>query len=140
LEELRLHGGPTFDALRHALDAALEQPDTFRSLGVLFASLAASLKRPVEILGLLQLATDRSDLARTGDDERYVAVRPDGSQRHLAVPRLVPTAASGPAAESVVVDAAQPASVETFTAASDDGSQTTKSNQERSLELRHDTQ
>ena len=65
-----------------------------RSLGELFDSLEPSLRRPVEIFGLLHLAADlaREDGVRTtaADEpaESYVAVRHDGSRRTFAVPRV----------------------------------------------------
>jgi hypothetical protein len=56
------------------------------SLGELFEALEPSLRRPVEIFGLLHLAADRE--WETDDElEPFAAVRPDGSRRTFAVPR-----------------------------------------------------
>ena len=64
-----------------------EQPfDLFRALGELFSGLEPSLRRPVEIFGLLHLAAGR-DWGSEEDLEAYEAVRPDGSRRAFAVPR-----------------------------------------------------
>jgi hypothetical protein len=91
LLELLLQGGPSLDSLREALQQALTAPEPFASLGGIFEALDPSLRRPVEIFGLLHLATNRTDLARHPDSEVYLALRPDGSRRDLAVPRLAPT-------------------------------------------------
>jgi hypothetical protein len=93
LAALRQQGGPTFHALREALRDALDRPDPVPSLGALFDALDATLRRPVEVLGLLHLATNRDDMVRADDEEQYVAVRPDGTVRRLNVPRLTPQAA-----------------------------------------------
>jgi Protein of unknown function (DUF3375) len=99
LEVLRQQGGPTFDALRLALQEALAQPDPLVSLGTIFDGLEASLKRPVEILGLLHLATSREDLVRHRDEEDFTAVRPDGTIRRLRGPRLAPDSVGAPSAD-----------------------------------------
>lgn len=96
LQELLLQGGPTLDALRDALDKALSGrgDEDVRSLGELFDQLDTSLRRPVEIFGLLHLAANRDDVRAGDGDEVYQAVRPDGTARPLRVPRVVP---AGPA-------------------------------------------
>jgi hypothetical protein len=86
LAELVAHGGPRIGSLRARLDEALAALLPARSLGELFEELEPSLRRPVEIFGLLHLAADREWAA--GDDvETYAAIRPDGSRRAFAVPR-----------------------------------------------------
>lgn len=90
LHQLLAQGGPSMGSLRDALAGALTSAAPLESLGVLFDSLDPALRRPVEIFGLLQLATNGAGLARHGDTEVYAAVRPDGSPRDLAVPRLTP--------------------------------------------------
>jgi hypothetical protein len=92
LHELRMQGGPSLASLYAALSAALAGPDPAGSLGGLFESLGPELRRPVEIFGLLHLATNTADLERHADTEVYTALRPDGTCRHLAVPRVAPTA------------------------------------------------
>ena len=98
LESLRAQGGPSFAALRQALDEALQDAvsggtDTrslgeMATLGALFASLDARLRRPVEIFGLLQLAAQEPAVGHKGGDEQYVTVRADGSIRPVRVPQL----------------------------------------------------
>ncbi|MFC7504220.1 DUF3375 family protein, partial [Nocardioides sp. GCM10030258] len=70
------------DRLSDALSALLPAG----SLGELFDGLEPSLRRPVEIFGLLHLAADHAweteDVA-----EEFAAVRPDGSKRTFSVPR-----------------------------------------------------
>jgi hypothetical protein len=86
LAELVAHGGPKIGSLRARLDEALASLVPARSLGELFDELEPSLRRPVEIFGLLHLAADREWTA--GDEvETYAAIRPDGSRRTFAVPR-----------------------------------------------------
>jgi hypothetical protein len=84
---LRAQGGPSITVLRRRLDEALRSLDPAASLGEVFDSLDPSLRRPVEILGLLHLAADR-ELPAEPAFEHYRAVRPDGSERTFAVPRV----------------------------------------------------
>lgn len=86
LEELMAQGGPQLGSLRQRLDDALGDLLPAGSLGELFEALEPSLRRPVEIFGLLHLAADRE--WETEDVlESFAAVRPDGSRRTFAVPR-----------------------------------------------------
>ncbi|MGZ4475608.1 MAG: DUF3375 domain-containing protein [Nocardioides sp.] len=84
---LMAQGGPSITVLRQRLDEALGSLDPAASLGEVFDSLDPSLRRPVEILGLLHLAADR-ELPAEPTLERYRAVRADGSERTFAVPRV----------------------------------------------------
>ena len=86
LAELVAQGGPKLASLRRRIDDALASALPARSLGELFEGLEPSLRRPVEIFGLLHLAADRDWRA---DDavEPFAAVRPDGTRRTFAVPR-----------------------------------------------------
>ena len=97
LEELRAQGGPTIEALRSALREALEGDKPAPTLGWVFESLNASLKRPVEVLGLIHLATNRDDVVRADAEETYAAVRSDGTVRTLAAPVLSAVGATGSA-------------------------------------------
>lgn len=90
LTELLAHGGPSLDSLRRELAEALHGPEPLASLGALFDELDPALRRPVEIFGLLHLATNTSGLDRHTDPETYRAIRPDGTTRALAVPRVAP--------------------------------------------------
>ena len=87
LSSLMAQGGPHLPALRRRLDEALADLVPAGSLGEVFDGLEPSLRRPVEIFGLLHLAADH-DWQPEDVAEAYAAVRPDGSQRTFAVPRL----------------------------------------------------
>lgn len=86
LGDLVAQGGPKLAPLRERLDAAAASLLPASSLGALFEQLEPSLRRPVEIFGLLHLAADRGWEA-DDDLEHYTAVRPDGTRRRFAVPR-----------------------------------------------------
>lgn len=87
LAELMAQGGPQLSSLRRRLDDALSDLLPAGSLGELFDGLEPSLRRPVEIFGLLHLAADRG--WETEDEvESFAAVRHDGSRRTFAVPRM----------------------------------------------------
>lgn len=87
LAELMAQGGPQLGSLRERLDAALADLLPAGSLGELFERLEPSLRRPVEIFGLLHLAADQGWSAEEAE-EAFTALRPDGSRRTFAVPRL----------------------------------------------------
>ena len=86
LAALMAQGGPRLSALRERLDGTLGSLLPAGSLGDLFDGLEPSLRRPVEIFGLLHLAADR-DWTPEETLEVYAALRPDGSRRTFAVPR-----------------------------------------------------
>ena len=86
LAGLMAEGGPQLVSLRRRLDDALTSLLPAGSLGELFDGFEASLRRPVEIFGLLHLAADR-DWETEDAVETFAAVRPDGSRRTFAVPR-----------------------------------------------------
>ncbi|PWU47502.1 DUF3375 domain-containing protein [Micromonospora sp. S4605] len=91
LADLLAQGGPSLTPLRVAIDQALASDEPLTSLGRLFDMLDAPLRRPVEIFGLLHLATNMDSLVRDGERrETYRTIRPDGSGRELAVPVIVP--------------------------------------------------
>lgn len=46
----------------------------------LFGGLPDALRRPVEIFGVLHLATNADELVVTDDHEPYATVRPDGTR------------------------------------------------------------
>jgi hypothetical protein len=86
LAELMAQGGPRLAELRRRLDGTLVSLLPAGSLGELFEGLEPSLRRPVEIFGLLHLAADR-DWGTEETLESFATVRPDGSRRTFAVPR-----------------------------------------------------
>ena len=89
LDALRAQGGPQIGELRERLDDALGALIPPASLGEMFAELEHALRRPVEIFGLLHLAADRGWRADSDTEpEAYPALRPDGTARTFAVPRL----------------------------------------------------
>lgn len=87
MRDLMMQGGPSLHALRSRL-RLLGASDGPCSAGELFSQLPVSLRRPVEIFGLLHLATNDGDLAVTDESELYDTVRPDGSRRVLSAPRV----------------------------------------------------
>lgn len=86
LSALMAQGGPQLGSLRQRLEDALADLVPAGSLGELFEGLEPSLRRPVEIFGLLHLAADRAWETEEAT-ESFAAVRPDGSRRTFAVPR-----------------------------------------------------
>jgi hypothetical protein len=86
LAALMAQGGPQLASLRERLDQALSSLLPAGSLGELFDNLEPSLRRPVEILGLLHLAADH-DWETEDVLESFAAVRPDGTRRTFRVPR-----------------------------------------------------
>ncbi|MBG6213817.1 MAG: DUF3375 domain-containing protein [Cryobacterium sp.] len=90
LGDLRQQGGPLLEELRDALVAAFGAGEA-ASVGVAFNGFDASLRRPVEILGLLQLAAQLSTPIGPIGLESFTTVRPDGSVRLFDVPRRILT-------------------------------------------------
>lgn len=92
LEEVRRYGGPLLDDVRFAvIDALLDGGAS--TLGSAFNELVADLRRPVEVFGLMHLATSIGVHDRaTSDSETVQTVRPDGTRRRLLMPRLGVTA------------------------------------------------
>ncbi|MBL8931670.1 MAG: DUF3375 domain-containing protein [Kineosporiaceae bacterium] len=88
LEQLRALGGPSMRELRRVFDAAACDELAAATLGELFASLDEALRRPVEILGLLQLATNAAGLGERVGVETFATVRADGTRRDLVVPAI----------------------------------------------------
>lgn len=92
IDELRRFGGPRMAELHAALEESKGRAGGW-SLGELFSELPDELRRPVDVLGLLHLATNSDQLMRTADMETYFAIRPDGSTRNFHVPLLIPGSA-----------------------------------------------
>lgn len=89
LDEMRKQGGPQLAEMREALREAISAHNDLAdaSLGDLFNELGPELRRPVEILGLMQLATQLDAVTHEGA-EQYTSIRPDGTERTFAVPRI----------------------------------------------------
>ena len=88
LDEMRRQGGPLLGELRDAIVTAFSHGDA-ASVGDAFNDLDPTLRRPVEILGMLQIATQIDAVSRAQTLERFETVRPDGSTRSFAVPRIM---------------------------------------------------
>ncbi|WP_232820066.1 DUF3375 domain-containing protein [Nocardioides allogilvus] len=87
LASLMAQGGPRLTSLRERLEQVLGDLLPVATLGELFEGLEPSMRRPVEIFGLLHLAADRGWEAEEAL-ESYSAVRHDGSRRTFALPRM----------------------------------------------------
>jgi len=88
LDDMRQQGGPLLEELRQAILSAFAAEGVI-SVGDAFNSLEAHLRRPVEILGMLQLATQIDAVHRSETLETFETVRPDGSRHSFAVPRIM---------------------------------------------------
>lgn len=88
MRDLMTQGGPSLGAMTSWLKR-LAFPGGPASGGALFTELPAALRRPVEIFGVLHLATNTDDLDVTDKAEAYETVRPDGTRRTLFAPEVV---------------------------------------------------
>jgi hypothetical protein len=88
LESVMRTGGPLLAQVRAALADVVGRDEV--ELPSAFNALPADLRRPVELFGLMQLATEKGLLvADTRPRSATVStVRPDGSTRSLSLPRL----------------------------------------------------
>jgi hypothetical protein len=88
LHDVRRQGGPLLYEMRDTLVEALTERGA-GSVGDVFNGLDATMRRPVEILGLLQIAA-QLDAVDAGEQlESFNTVRPDGSRRTFTLPRIV---------------------------------------------------
>jgi hypothetical protein len=87
LDEMRTQGGPMLEQMRDAIVTAFSTGEA-ASVGAAFNELEPALRRPVEILGMLQIATQVDALTRARSIETFETVRPDGSRRTFEVPRI----------------------------------------------------
>jgi hypothetical protein len=88
LNDLLRHGGPRIEALKGVLTAALARSETITAAEA-FNSSAPELRRPVEILGYLQLGERIGPISVDGSTEVYCAVRPDGTVRNFRAAKVV---------------------------------------------------
>lgn len=100
IEELRMQGGPSLDELRKAIVVSFNRADIV-TLGRLFNQLPSPLRRPVEILGLLHLASRVDALRDDTGTEIFEAIRPDNETRRFLVPAVALTAAEVAALKGV---------------------------------------
>lgn len=77
-EELRQYGGPSYQALRDAISQHLDAAgDGVVPVSEVFVGLDPKMRRPVDLLGLLQLAGAE---APVGAPVSHHAIRPDGTE------------------------------------------------------------
>jgi hypothetical protein len=91
LEDLRNQGGPNLRELRASIKDALERSDQDSlTAEAIFAGGPDSLKRPVEILGLIQIASDADilDFSEAASADVVETVRSDGSRRSFKIPSM----------------------------------------------------
>lgn len=93
LDEIRALGGPQHAWLAAHVAELRAGGAAELSVAEAFASAPAELRRPVELLGYLELAdTDLADLSEldgVAGIERVVARRADGTEREFALPRVL---------------------------------------------------
>jgi len=87
LDEVRRQGGPLLYEMRDTLVARLSG-DGAGSVGEVFNGLDVAMRRPVEILGLMQIAAQLDAIQRGEQIEQFETVRADGTRRSYAVPRI----------------------------------------------------
>jgi hypothetical protein len=87
LEDIRKQGGPLLDQMRKAVVEAFSGGE-LESVGEAFNGLQPRLRRPVEILGLLHMATQIDVLDRERIVELFETIRPDRTCRTFKVPRI----------------------------------------------------
>jgi hypothetical protein len=99
VEQLRQQGGPSLAEYRMSLYERLCDGAAEVTGGEVFEAAPEALKRPVEVLGLIQIAATVRALDSTGrgTTEIFEAVRPDGSRRGFEAPRLTFTRAQASA-------------------------------------------
>lgn len=95
-----MQGGPSLDELRKAIVVSFNRADIV-TLGRLFNQLPSPLRRPVEILGLLHLASRVDALRDDTGTEIFEAIRPDNETRRFLVPAVALTAAEVAALKGV---------------------------------------
>lgn len=87
-EELRRYGGPAYFELQQAAADRLAVQGT-AAVAEVFADLDVDLRRPVDLLGLMQLAG--TDAPSAEEPSRIMAVRPDGTEVVLVTADLLIT-------------------------------------------------
>jgi hypothetical protein len=87
LDEVRKQGGPLLYEMRDTLVEAMSNGRAL-SVGDVFNGLDAAMRRPVEVLGLLQIAAQLDSIDRSDLLESFSTVRADGTRRSYTLPRL----------------------------------------------------
>lgn len=86
LEEILAQGGPRLEDVRGALTVLLAAGQA-GTLAAAFNQMPEELRRPVEVFGLLHIAS-QADLEFSDGHELAQTVRPDGSRITLEVPKI----------------------------------------------------
>lgn len=87
VEELRKLGGPFYEELAAAVEEATREAG-YVGAADLFNSLPVATRRPVDIFGLVDLATKQYALRPGAPVEEFHAVRPDGSTASFLIPQI----------------------------------------------------
>lgn len=87
LADIRKQGGPLLDEIRQAVLDAFTVGGAV-TVGGAFNHLGEELRRPVEILGLLDMAREIGVLDQITGTESFEAIRPDNTRRTFTVPRI----------------------------------------------------
>lgn len=82
-DDSRAWGGPHYADLEQHLTSRPREDDGTVDVGAAFRSAPERLRRPVDLLGLLELA-HRHGMVETGQVVTVEAVRPDGTRRRFA--------------------------------------------------------
>lgn len=98
LSEIRQQGGPSLGALRQRVRTELGA-GRVATLAHMFEELPPDLKRPVEIIGMLQIFAELNAEADPSNREKVTAVRPDGSTRSFSVAKTTPPRADSEASK-----------------------------------------
>lgn len=91
LEQIRKQGGPLLQEMRNTVVESYAA-GTARSAGDMFNTLPEHLRRPVEILGLLQIFAQSGYTDARAGTETFRTIRPDGTTRQFLAPLLELTA------------------------------------------------
>jgi hypothetical protein len=91
LEQIRKQGGPLLQEMRNAVVESYAA-GTALSAGAMFNTQPDHLRRPVEILGLLQIFAQAGSAKPRIGTETFHTIRPDGTTREFLAPLLELTA------------------------------------------------
>lgn len=80
-------GGPFYEELAAAVEEATREAG-YVGAADLFNSLPVATRRPVDIFGLVDLATKQYALRPGAPVEEFHAVRPDGSTASFLIPQI----------------------------------------------------
>lgn len=87
IEQLRTQGGPLLTELRGAFAERIVEHGAASARDA-WSALPEALRRPVELYGMLHIATQIGAIAETGERHHVEAVRPNGETVRFAVPAI----------------------------------------------------